>query len=514
MKLLPSPTDIVWRDGAFTFPNPLPVRSAGRAARVLARRLKTAVGIDTTTGEGLGVDFHTDDTLAPEAYRLTVTPEGVTIWSADDAGAGWAVQTLLQLLPVHIHGPGPMEPSSLVVPAVDITDAPAHGWRGSHIDVARHFLPLDGLLKHLDVMAAHKLNVLHLHLTDDQGWRLPVAKYPKLTEEGAWRPGTLVGHQPPPDENDCDDVAEHDGVPHGGAYTEDELRHLVAYAAELGITVMPEIDMPGHMEAAIAAYPHLGACDHVRHPRTAFGVSEHVLSLNDDVIQFCKDVLDAAMELFPGSPIHIGGDECPSAEWFQDPASLETMERHGLTTGAEAQAWFEREICAYLVAAGRRVVVWDEVLDAGAPDGVTIMVWRTREGQSRIEEAARQGLDVIAAPVGQTYLDYTQYDHPGEPLSIGGTTPLADVARLTDHMTVPEGREHHLLGGQFQLWTEYVRNWDRAEYQLWPRGAALAQQLWSGGVGDAGTLDGLGHHLDRLTAMQLNWCRPPRTETG
>lgn len=507
MRLLPTPTDVAWGEGSYALPNPLPVRGGGRAAEVLAHRLGTAAGVRTTPDGVGGVTFRTDAALPPEGYRLVVGPEGVTVDSADDAGAGWAVQTLLQLLPAQVHGPGPMEPADLLAPAVEIYDEPAFGWRGSHLDVARHFLPIDGLLKHLDVMAAHKLNVLHLHLTDDQGWRLPVAGYPELTGVAAWRPGTLAGHQPPWEGRPNDDVAEHDGRPHGGSYTADELRLLVERATQLGITVMPEVDMPGHMEAVLAAYPHLGACRHVSHPRTAFGISHHVLQLSDAAVQFCKDVLDATMELFPGSPIHIGGDECPAEEWFHDPVSLATMKQHGLTTGAQAQAWFEQQICQHVLAAGRRVVAWDEVLEMGAPEGVTVMVWRD---QMALAEAAEQGFDVIAAPQRYTYFDYSQYEH-GQPLSIAGPLTLEQTTGLAGEMLL-EGGQEHLIGGQFQLWTEYVRGWERAEYQLWPRGSSIAQQLWAGHAADAGSLAGLGPHLQRLTAMQLNWCRAPQTD--
>lgn len=505
MTLLPTVRELTHGQGNFRFTDPLPVSGGGPGAARLAERLLRGAGVRTTSGNGSGVVFRRDDALPAEGYRLHVTEDTVTITSADDAGEIWAVQTLLQLLPAHIWGNGPMALADLAVPCVEIEDAPRFAWRGSHVDVARHFLPLDGLLKHLEVMAAHKLNVLHLHLTDDQGWRLPVPKYPKLTEVGARRPGTIPGHQPPPDANDFD-ISQHDGVPHGGAYTADELRHLVSRAAELGITVMPEIDMPGHMEAAIAAYPELGACDHVQHPRTCFGISTHVLRLSDDALAFCRDVLDTVMELFPDSPIHIGGDECPADEWFTDPVSQATMAEHGLTAGAEAQAWFEEQMCRYLLEAGRRVVVWDEVFDAGAPDGVTIMVWRPAE--DRLARAAAQGLDVIAAPVTHTYLDYSQYDR-GQPLAIGGPLTLETTARFHEHFALPAEHRHHLLGGQFQLWTEYVHDWARAEYHLWPRGSVIAQQLWAGEPSGVTSLSGMTHHLDRLTAMGLNWCRPP-----
>ncbi len=505
MRLLPTPTTADWGTGDFRLPNPLPVHGGGVAAEVLVERLSIATGIGTTA-DGVGVDFEVESTLAPEEYRLHVGDDGVRIVSADARGAGWAVQTLLQLLPTHVHGPGPMEPSDLVLPHVEIVDRPRYGWRGSMIDVARHFLPLDGLLKHLEVMAMHKLNVLHLHLTDDQGWRLPVAAWPRLTEVGGWRPGTMLGRVQHPEPGGSFDTPEHDSRPHGGCYTVDEIRTLVGAADRLGIMIVPEIDMPGHMEAAVAAYPELGVCDHVRHPRTCFGISTHVLRLSEESLQFCRDVLDATMELFPGSPIHIGGDECPGVEWLTDPASRATMAAVGATTEAAAQAWFEREICAHVLAAGRQVIAWDEVLDGGVPDGVIVSAWRNREAIGR---AVSLGHDVIAAPVEMTYFDYTQHDGPQEPLSIGGPLRQSGVAELTGEIAGLEGAGS-VLGGQFQLWTEYVRTWARAEYQMWPRGAAVAQQLWAGEPGDSGDVSKLGRHLDRLTSAEVNWCRPVR----
>lgn len=291
----------------------------------------------------------------------------------------------------------------------------------------------------------------------------------------------------------------------------EEIGRLVARAAELGITIMPEIDMPGHMEAAIAAYPELGACDHVKHPRTCFGISDHVLALTDQSVQFCKDVLDTVIGLFPGSPIHIGGDECPSVEWFSDPASQALMAHQGITTGQEAQAWFERQICEHVLAAGRRPVAWDEVLELGAPEGITVMAWRDR---AAISEAAVRGFDVIAAPVQYTYLDYGQYDAPDQPVTIGGPTTLEQVAGFADELRIDDAAQPHVLGGQFQLWTEYVHTWGRAETLLWPRGSSLAQQLWAGSTEGADSLDGLGRHLQRLTAMEVNWCREPIDTTS
>lgn len=388
----------------------------------------------------------------------------------------------------------------VVLPHIRIDDAPRLAWRGSMIDVARHFLPIDGLHRHLEIMAMHKLNVLHLHLTDDQGWRFPVPGWPKLTELGAWRPGTLPGHQPPPDEEGCHDVAHHDGIPHGGWYTVQELDELREHARRLAITIVPEVDMPGHMEAAVAAYPELGASA-VAHPRTCWGISEHVLRLDDTTIQFCKDVLDAVMDLFPDSPIHVGGDECPGTEWLSDEPTKATMSRHGLTTPTQAQAWFEQVICQHVLDRGRRVIAWDEVLEGGVPQDVTVQVWRDA---ASIAHGIDNGHDVIASPTSHTYLDYGQGDWTDHPLVIAGQATIEQVSTFVDVLQDLPAGPGRLLGAQFQLWSEYVRDWAKAEYQLWPRGTSLAQQFWAGRRASGEELEPM---LRRLTGMGINWCR-------
>lgn len=507
-SLIPTPADLTWRDGELLLSPVLRVHGGGKAADLLAERLGSTAGtrVESLAGPmGADVSFTIDEAMGPEAYQLDVDDQ-IRIVSGDERGAGWAVQTLLQLLPAQIHGPGPMEADSLRVPRVLINDAPRFSWRGSMLDVARHFQPAAFVKKHLNAMAMHKLNVLHLHLTDDQGWRMPVAAYPLLTEVGAWRPGSVVGHHPDNEENDNDDVAAHDGRPHGGSYTVEDIRGIVAHADALGITVVPEIDMPGHMEAAIAAYPWLGACDHVKHPRTSFGISEHVLELSERTVEFCKTVLDAAMELFPTSPIHVGGDECPSREWMTDDVSRATMAQIGATDGQSAQAWFEQQICQHVLDAGRRVIAWDEVLDGGAPEGTTVMVWRESEAIAR---AASLGFDVIAAPVEYTYFDYAQLESAHHPLAIGGPRTLEKVSGLHTIMdSLDPAFADKLLGGQFQVWSEYLRTPERVELFAWPRGTSVAQQLWAGNSDGVGSVAEMGDHPHRLTAAGIAWCRP------
>ena len=361
-------------------------------------------------------------------------------------------------------------------------------------------MPASFIMGFLDVLAMHKLNRLHLHLSDDQGWRLPVPGWPRLTTVGAWRPGTVRGHQPPPDDNDCDDVATHDHIPHGGAYTIDQLRAIDERAGMLGITLVPEIDLPGHTESVVAAYPALGCGVPIDHPRTAFGVSEHHISLTDDSLAFSRDALDTVMEVFPNSPIHIGGDECPGNEWFGHEPTRTRLAKLGITTPHQAQAWFERQICHHVVAAGRQVIAWDEVLEAGAPEEVTVMVWRDADDIAR---AAAAGHDVIAAPARHTYLDHGIEAGPQAPVTIDAPMTMGDVAGLHDVLAAVNSP--HLLGGQFQLWTEYLRTPAQVEDAAFPRGTSIAEQLWTGSP--ARPLSELATQTRRLTAMGVNWHR-------
>ncbi len=505
MTLLPTPRHLQYTDGNRPLP-PLLTWHAGPdgvdAVAVLEERLRSAVGFcRVAAAEDAFLSIRFDGALPAEGYRVTVD-ETIEVVAADRRGAGWAIQTLLQLLPVQVHGPGPLQPESLAWPRVVVEDEPRFVWRGSMLDVARHFQPVEFVLRWLDSMALHKLNVLHLHLTDDQGWRLPVPGYPRLTEVGAWRPGTVRGHQPPPDPVRHEDFDEHDGIPHGGAYTAGDIGRIVARARQLGITVVPEVDLPGHTEAAVAAYPELGSCDHVQHPRTGFGISHHVLGLTPQTMDFCATVIDTLLELFPDSPIHLGGDEAPGDHWFAHAETRAHLDALGITTPAEAQAWFEQQVCRRVLDAGRRVVVWDEVLEHGAPEGATVMVWRSPR---YIRQAIEAGHDAIAAPTAHTYFDYGASTGEHEPLAITGPRTLEEVGeyhRLWQDLDSPR-----LLGGQFQLWSEYLRTGPVVEYFGFPRGAVIAEQLWTGGSGLGCTPEALATPMARLTAMGVNWRR-------
>ena len=417
-------------------------------------------------GPGADVVAEVDPGLAAEAYRLEVTTTGVLLVAGSDAGLRHGRSVLAQL-----------RDADDTLPTVTIRDEPVHRWRGLMLDVARTFLPLEFLHRVVDALADLRLNVLHLHLTDDQGWRFEVRRYPRLTEVGAWRTRTLAGHAlevRAPAERYVEGRR-------GGFYRQDELRALVAYAAERGVTVVPEIDLPGHVQAALAAYPELGNSDvsaPVDEPWPDWGINDRVLNLADETVSFFRNVLTELVEVFPSPYVHLGGDECPTVEWTASPQAQVLMAERGIGHVGGVQGWFLREVAEPLRAAGRRVVGWDELLDTDPPADAVITAWRSAEAGAK---AARAGHEVVIAPQQSYYLDYYQADPDGEPLAIGGLTTLADVYATrvvpVELSPVEAGR---VIGAQAQLWTEYVPTPEHAGYMLFPRLAAFAERAWRG----------------------------------
>ena len=446
--------------------------------------------------EGDGISLAIDPALPAEGYRLVVGPEGVAITAGDDAGAFYGTRTLLQLLPPEVYaGPGGVR--DVEVPGVEIEDRPAFRWRGGMLDVGRHFQPKEFVLRFVDLLAMHKLNVFHWHLTDDQGWRIQIERYPRLTDVGAWRRETVVGRV-----GDDTDLAElaYDGVPHGGFYTQDEIREVVAYAARRFVTVVPEIDVPGHSQAAIAAYPELGNTGAPLEVATRWGVIENVLNVEESTVEFYRHVFDEVVDLFPGEFVHVGGDECVKQQWRDSPRAQERIRELGVGDEDGLQAWFLRQIGDHLAARGRRLLGWDEILEGGLAPGATVMSWRGEEGGVA---AARAGHDVVMTPWSHVYLDHCQAEDPStEPLCIGGFTPLEKVYSYQPVPAALADLSEHVLGSQFNLWTEYMPTPARVEYMAFPRAAALAEVVWST---SRGTYDDfvarLRGHLPRLDAM-------------
>ncbi|MFB7437296.1 MULTISPECIES: beta-N-acetylhexosaminidase [Streptomyces] len=421
-----------------------------------------------------------DDTLEPEAYKLGVVVNwGIEIRGGGAAGVFWGAQTLRQLLGPDAFRRAPVRPGRTYGIAHQIIeDAPRFPWRGLMLDVSRHFMPKDGVLRHLDLMAAHKLNVFHFHLTDDQGWRVQIKRYPKLTEVGSWRARTKFGHRASP---------LWEEKPHGGFYTQDDIREIVAYAAERHIGVVPEIDIPGHSQAAIAAYPELGNTDVIDTTSLTvwdtWGISKNVLAPTDNTLRFYEGVFEELLELFPADAgpfsgfVHIGGDECAKDQWKRSPTAQARIRELGLADEDELQSWFVRHFDNWLSARGRRLIGWDEILEGGLAEGAAVSSWRGYQGGVT---AARAGHDVVMCPEQQVYLDHRQAAGPDEPVPIGYVRTLEDVYRfepVPPELTEAEAR--HVLGTQANVWTEVMEDPARVDYQTFPRLAAFAEVAWS-----------------------------------
>jgi hexosaminidase len=509
-QIIPQPVRMTVGSGHFTLA-PATVIWADKAsapvARQLARYLEPATGftfVVRTTGAvpARSIVLRHDRSLArlgPEGYHLQVRAAGIVVRAPEAAGLFYAVQSLRQLLPPEIFREAPVAGVRWTVPAVTIEDHPRFAWRGGHLDVGRHFMPKEFVKKYIDLLALHKLNTFHWHLTEDQGWRIEITQYPKLTEVGAWRKETLVGRNRKPGE------ARFDGVRHGGFYTQDDAREVVAYAQARFITIVPEIEMPGHAMAAIAAYPELGVTGEPVDVATTWGVFSDILNAEPSTIAFMQNVLKEVMAMFPGRYIHIGGDEADKGKWKASERMQTRIRELGLKDEHELQSWFVRQMDGFLVSHGRRLVGWDEILEGGLADNAVVMSWRGTAGGVA---AARAGHDVVMAPTSHTYFDYAQSQAPGEPLSANAFLPLETVYA---YEPVPGELEaqftKHVLGAQGQLWTEYMPSPRQVEYQAFPRMSALAEVVWSpkDRKDYAGFLERLRTHEQRLRTIDVNY---------
>ena len=515
LAIIPLPSSVERGRGVFTVTSatPIIVDAAARAqGDQLAAFLRPATGflLPIRTGRSpasahiaLRLDASLNPSLGAEGYRLNVTPRAMTITAASAAGVFYGVQTLRQLLPPAVFNDAPVTSVRWEVPSVAIEDRPRFSWRGAHLDVSRHFQPKEFVRKYIDLLALHKMNRFHWHLTDDQGWRVEIKQYPKLTEVAAWRRQTLIGpHRDGPD-------APFDGKRHGGYYTQADIREIVVYAAERFITVVPEIEMPGHSQAAVAAYPELGSTAEPTEPRMIWGVSPFLLNADDSTIAFMQNVLAEVLALFPGPWIHVGGDEAVKTQWRANPRIQARIKELGLANEEDLQSWFIGRMDAFLSARGRRLIGWDEILEGGLAPNATVMSWRGIEGAIA---AARSGHDAVLTPTSHTYFDYYQSANTAaEPLAIGGFLPLD---RVYTWEPMPDGLapEHqaHILGVQGQLWTEYMPTPKHVEYMAYPRLTALAEVAWT--AADRREMEDfrvrLTVHLDRLRALDVGF-RPP-----
>ncbi|WP_337746099.1 beta-N-acetylhexosaminidase [Hallella sp.] len=399
-----------------------------------------------------------------EGYVITVDKKGVVIEGATAAGVFYGVQTLRKSIPID------KSLTEVTLPAVMLKDAPRFGYRGVMLDCARHYFPVKFVKQFIDLIAMHNMNVFHWHLTDDQGWRIEVKKYPDLAKIGSVREKTVLGHN--------SDVF--DDTPYGGYYTQEEAREIVKYAADRFITVIPEIDMPGHMIAALAAYPDMGCTGGPYKVSPIWGIMPDVLCLgNEKTYQFCEDVLSEMMDIFPSEYIHLGGDETPNVRWKECPKCKALMAKENLTPG-KLQGYFTNRIEKFVNSKGRRIIGWDEILDGDINQSATIMSWR---GTAPGARGAKMGHDVIMSPSSHVYFDYYQTRQGEsqweEPLLIGGNLPIERTYSLEP---VPEGADaetaSHIIGVQGNLWTEYIAGPSLAEYQVLPRMGALSEVQW------------------------------------
>jgi len=459
----------------------LPVVTAGRQPADNYIRLSTAAGAPANGGALTGIAAFSDGSAGSAAgsngaegrYSLKVSSGAVIIAGATHSGTFYGIQTLIQLLPLKPYvltssGPAVRAPEGLTIPAVSIEDYPRFGYRGLHLDAGRHFFSVDFVKKYIDYIALHKMNYFHWHLTEDQGWRIEIKKYPRLTEVGSWRSGTIIGHHP---------GTGNDSTPHGGYYTQDQIREVVKYAADRYITILPEIELPGHSSAALTAYPYLGCTGGPYQVKQNWGVHKDVFcGGNDSTFKFLEDVLDEVIALFPSKYIHIGGDECPKDSWKACPKCQKRIKENGLKDENGLQSYFVQRIEKYINSKGRQIIGWDEILEGGLAPNATVMSWRGEKGGI---EAAKQNHDVIMTPGSYVYFDHSQLQND-DSLTIGGYLPLKTVYSyepVPAELTAEEGR--HVRGAQANVWTEYMANPRKVEYMLFPRLSALSEVLWS-----------------------------------
>lgn len=445
-----------------------------RNANMLASYIEQATGIRPTVGKsknGTAIVLTIDKTIAnAEGYKLDADAKQIRIAGASAAGVFYGIQTLRKSLPL-VNG----KASKVSIPAVHITDAPRFAYRGTHLDVSRHFVTADSVRQFIDMLALHNINRFHWHLTDDQGWRIEIKKYPLLTQIGSKRAQTVIGHN----------SGKYDGKPYSGFYTQKQIRDIVKYAADRYITIVPEIDLPGHMQAALAAYPDMGCTGGPYEVWQKWGVSDNVLCAgNDKTLTFIDNVLKEITQLFPSKYIHVGGDECPKTQWQKCPKcqarikALNLEAKDGHSAEERLQSYIITHASNYLKSLGRNTIGWDEILEGGLAEGATVMSWR---GESGGIAAAKQHHDVVMTPNSYLYFDYYQsLDKANEPLAIGGYLPLETVYSyepMPKELTADEAR--HIIGVQANIWTEYMPTFKQMQYMALPRLAALSEVQWS-----------------------------------
>jgi hexosaminidase len=506
ISIIPKPASIKLGEGSYVVTDSTKIviannpRLLKQIAKYLADRFQTVTGfpfeiVTTSKRKSNSIILMLDDKLSrlgKEGYQLLVSEKMITIKAASAKGIFYGVQSLYQLFPPEVYDNKPVAGIDWSVPCVTIEDKPRFLWRGMHLDVCRHFFPVDFIKKYIDLLASYKINTFHWHLTEDQGWRIEIKKYPRLTEIGSMRKETTG-----------------DSTPHGGFYTQEQIREVVKYAKEKFVTIVPEIEMPGHSLAALAAYPELSCTGGPFEVGTKWGVFDDVYCAgNEKTFTFLKDVLSEILELFPGKYIHIGGDECPKTRWKNCPKCQWRMKVNHLKNEHELQSYFVWKIEKFLRSKRRRLVGWDEILEGGLTRGATVMSWRGTEGGIA---AAKAGHDVIMTPNSHCYFDYYQGSEDKEPKAIGGFLPLDTVyAYEPVPPKLSAKRSKYILGAQGNVWTEYMPNEKHVEYMVLPRLLAMSEVVWSDkrsrNFDDFNTR--LETHYSRLALRGYNYRKP------
>jgi len=472
VSIIPRPMELKILEGYFEFNTVTNIsydhsnKELIRIAGFLSRHLEDYYHfhLSSTLGYERTVKFKIDPSsdLGNEGYSMKISSDGVFITAASANGIFYGVQTLKKMLP-------PLSSDKLIVPYAEIRDQPRFEWRGLMLDVGRHFYPVSYIKKLLDYMAMYKLNVFHWHLTEDQGWRIEIKKYPKLTGFASWRDETVLGKN----------TDRYDGIGYGGFYTQEQIKEIIRYAENRYITVVPEIEMPGHSSAVLAAYPELGCTGGPYQVQRNWGVKKYVYCAGkEETFQFLQDIIDEVCELFPSIYFHVGGDECPKDAWKECPRCQKRIADEGLKDEHELQSYFIRRMEKYLISKNKKLIGWDEILEGGLAPEATVMSWRGVKGGI---EAVKQGHDVVMTPTDYCYFDYFQSrNNDKEPLAIGGYLPLEKVY---SYDPVPEGlnenESRHILGTQGNVWTEYIANIKNLEYMAFPRVCALSEVAWT-----------------------------------
>ena len=482
-QIIPAPSNLTIQNGRFLLSDETRIIGTEELvweAEYLSDLLSAAVGgalkIDASGNEARNITLRLDPTIEhEEGYRISVTYDAVVISGKTPAGVFYGIQSLRQLLPVDIEqAENPI--AELTIPAVEITDNPRYPYRGMHLDVGRHFFPVENVKTYLDLIAMHKMNTFHWHLTEDQGWRIDIKKYPRLTEVGGFRKGTAIGLA-----GTRNAPYTYDDVEYGGFYTQEEIKEVVAYAAARHITVIPEIELPGHSSAALAAYPQFGNTGGPYEVAKRWGIFKETYAPTEETFAFLEDVLTEVMELFPSEFIHIGGDEVLKEEWKKSAYAQELIRREGLEDEEGLQSYFIRRIEAFLNENGRTIIGWDEILEGGIAPNATIMSWRGIDGGIA---AAKQQHTVIMTPGTHCYFDYYQVpeeEQVNEPLT--GSKRFTSVEKVYSYEPTPTEltaeEAQYILGAQGNVWTEYMPTWDLVEYRVLPRMTALSEVVWS-----------------------------------